>query len=270
MSTHLWGHQSECIRRAHNQDHFALLLDTGTGKTRIAIEILRRKYHKEGRLLRTLILAPIVVCENWKREFKLYSKVQPTDIVVLTQDGKKRQKEFIRWAGDDLSRSKIFVTNYHATQMKDLFELMMRYKFEVIVADESQRVKNHVGKMAIAVSQLADMAKYRYILTGTPILNSPMDLFMQFRVLDSGETFGKNFYGFRAAYCEDKNSKRLGTQGYFPKWEVRSNMYPVIQEKIASKSMRVMKSECMDLPPFLRQVINVELSSEQKRMYAER
>jgi len=199
----------------------------------------------------------------------MYSKINPVDIVVLTSDGKKRVREFIRWAGDDLKRPKVFVTNYHATQMKDLFELMVRYQFEVVVVDESQRVKNPTGKMALAVARLADQAKYKYILTGTPILNSPMDLFMQYRVLDSGETFGKNFYGFRASYCEDKNSRRQGTQGYFPKWEVRESMYPIIQDKISKSSIRVMKSECLDLPPLVRQELDVELSAEQKRLYNE-
>lgn len=265
----LWGHQVECIRRANDKKNFALLMDMGTGKSRTAIEILRRKYHQENRLMRTLILAPIAVCENWKREFAMYSKISPVDIQVLTQDGKKRVKEFIKWAGDDLKRPKIFVTNYHATQMKDLFPLMQRYQFECVVVDESQRVKNPTGKMAIAVASLADKARYKLILTGTPILNSPMDLFMQWRILDGGETFGKNFYGFRAAYCEDENARRQGTQGYFPKWKVRESMYPIIQEKIQAKSMRVMKNECLDLPPLVRQEIDVEMSAEQKRIYNE-
>lgn len=263
----LWNHQVECIKRAHDKNNFALLFDMGTGKSRTAIEVLRRKYHGEGRLLRTLILAPIAVCENWKREFAMYSKINPVDIQVLTQDGKKRVKEFIKWAGDDLKRPKIFVTNYHATQMKDLFPLMQRYNFECVVVDESQRVKNPTGKMAIAVASLADKARYKFILTGTPILNSPMDLFMQWRILDGGETFGKNFYGFRAAYCEDENARRQGTQGYFPKWKVRESMFPIIQEKIQAKSMRVMKNECLDLPPLVRQEIDVEMSAEQKRIY---
>lgn len=265
----LWNHQVRAIQRAHEVNNFGLLFEMGTGKSRAAIEILRRKYHKEGRLLRTLILAPIAVCENWRREFKMFSKINDADIQVLTQTGAKRVKEFIRWAGDDLKRPKVFVTNYHATQMKDLYELMIRYNFEALIIDESQRVKNPTGKMSLAVARISDNIKYKLILTGTPILNSPMDLFMQWRILDGGETFGKNFYGFRAAYCEDKNSKRAGTQGYFPKWEVRENMYSVIQDKIASRSMRVMKSECLDLPPLVRQEMDVEMSAEQKKLYNE-
>jgi SNF2 family DNA or RNA helicase len=96
-----------------------------------------------------------------------------------------------------------------------------------------------------------------------------MDLFQQYRILDGGETFGKNFFGFRATFCEDKNSKRSGTTGYFPKWEVREAMLPVLASKIAPSSVRVLKSECLDLPPMIRQVIPVTLSAQQKRLYKE-
>lgn len=269
MSRALWNHQVNAIRMAETTPDIGLLFDMGTGKTRTTIEIIRRKYHANSRLMRTLILSPIAVCENWKREFAMYSKINPNDIIVLTQDGRKRVAEFIRWAGDDLKRPKIFITNYHATQMPDLYKLMLDYKFEILVVDESQKVKNPTGKMTLAVTRIAEQCKHRLILTGTPILNSPMDLFSQWRILDGGETFGKNFYAFRAMYCEDKNARRQGTQGYFPKWEVRESMYPIIQEKIQKKSLRVMKQDCLDLPPLIKTQVEVELSPEQKRLYKE-
>ena len=265
----LWNHQVDAIRMAENRENLALLMDMGTGKSRTCIEILRRKYAKHGKILKTLILSPIVVCENWKKEFALYSKINQNDILVLTDSGDARVKKMMSWVGDDLSRAKVIVTNYHAMTMLNFFGLLCRYEFEVLVCDESQRLKNPTGKMAKAVAALSDKARYKYILTGTPVLNSPMDLFQQYRILDGGETFGKNFFGFRATFCEDKNSKRSGTTGYFPKWEVREAMLPVLASKIAPSSVRVLKSECLDLPPMIRQVIPVTLSAQQKRLYKE-
>lgn len=265
----LWNHQVQAIRMAEERDCLALFADMGTGKSRMVVEILRRRYAKHGRILRTLILCPIAVCKNWKQEFALYSKVNPADIVVLNQTGAGRIKEMIKWAGDDLGRHKIFVTNYHATNMKDLYALMQRYNFEVIVGDESQKLKNPSGKMAKAVAVLAERARYRYILSGTPILNTPMDIFMQFKILDGGRTFGKNFFSFRAQYCVDKNAGRQNTTGYFPKWEVRPDTYPELQSRISANALRVKKSECLDLPPFIRQEVEVEMSPQQKRMYKE-
>lgn len=263
----LWQHQVEAIRRAQNIDNFALLMDMGTGKTRTAIEILRRKYQQEGRLMRTIIFAPIIVTQNWKDEFLKFSKIPADSIVVLNKSGAKRESEFVRAVGDNLDRARIVVTNYESLEMERLFSLLVGWKPEILVADESQRIKNPQGKRARALVVLADQAKYRYILSGTPILNNPMDIFMQFRVLDQGNTFGKNFYAFRSIYFQDKNASFAGRHNYFPKWEPRPDTASKFQNMIQQSSIRVMKQECMDLPPMVKKTIEVELSAEQKKMY---
>lgn len=264
----LWNHQVHAIRVAEVVPDLGLFFEQGTGKTRTLIEIVRRRYAKHNKLMRTIIFAPIIVCENWRSEFKMYSKINPMDVVVLTGSQKKRIKDFLYHVGDDLSGTKIFVTNYESCQMQDLFNLILRWKPEVLVCDESQRVKNHESIRARKVAMLADQSKHNYILTGTPILNSPMDIYMQFRILDRGTTFGKNFFSFRGMYFEDKNA-RMSKQNYFPKWEARADSYQSLQDKIKTKALRVLKKDCLDLPPLVRQVIHVPMSPAQARMYRE-
>lgn len=264
----LWQHQVHGIRVAEEVPDLGLFYEQGTGKTRTMIEILRRRYAKNQRLMRTVIFAPLIVCENWKAEFKLYSKINPNDIVVLLDSQKKRVKDFLYHVEPDLSKAKIIVTNYESCQMTDLYSLITKWKPEVLVCDESQRVKSPESKRAKLVAALADNTKHNYILTGTPILNSPMDVYMQFRVLDRGQTFGKNFFAFRAMYFEDKNAY-MKKSNYFPKWEARADSYQALQDKIKTKALRVLKKDCLDLPPLVRQVIHVPLSKEQARMYKE-
>lgn len=264
----LWQHQVHGIRVAEVVPDLGLFYEQGTGKTRTMIEILRRRYAKNKRLMRTVIFAPLIVCENWKNEFKLYSKINPNDIVVLLDSQKKRVKDFLYHVGPDLSGAKIIVTNYESCQMDDLYSLLTKWKPEVLICDESQRVKNPESKRAKLVAALADNTKHNYILTGTPILNSPMDVYMQFRVLDRGATFGRNFFAFRAAYFEDKNAY-MKKSNYFPKWEARYDAYEALQDKIKAKALRVLKKDCLDLPPLVRQVIHVPLSKEQAKMYKE-
>lgn len=241
----------------------------GTGKSRTMIEILRRKFAKEGRVRKTVILAPKIVGPKWKQEFAMYSKIKQSDIVVLLGSQKKRIADFIKHAQEDLKGEKIFVTNYESMTMEDLYGLLFAWGVEILVCDESQRLKNHQSKRAKAVVAIADRTAHNYLLTGSPILNSAMDLFMQFRVLDRGETLGKNFFGFRAKYFHDANAKWAGKQSYFPKWEERSDTYDLLQEKIKAKALRVLKKDCLDLPPLLKQVIDVELSPEQAKAYRE-
>lgn len=265
----LWNHQVNAIKAGLVLNDLGLFFEQGTGKTRTMIEILRRKYAEKGRLRKTLIFAPVIVCENWKKEFKMYSKINQGDILVLTKSGAKRRDEFIKAVGEDLSKAKIVVTNYEATQMEDLYKLIMLWSPEVMVCDESQRLKNPDSKRAKAVMHLADLTEHNYLLTGTPILNSAMDVYMQFRVLDRGGTFGKNFFAFRNQYFVDANAGMRAKQSYFPKWEERQDTYDLLQEKIKTKAIRVLKKDCLDLPPLIRQEVHCTLSTQQAKAYRE-
>jgi SNF2 family DNA or RNA helicase len=265
----LWGHQVQAIIASTVLKDLGLFFEQGTGKTRTMIEVLRRKYAEKNKLRKTLILCPVIVCENWRREFKMYSKIAQKDIVVLTGSGASRIKKFVEEVGQDLTKEKIIVTNYEAMQMEDFYKLIMMWNPEILVCDESQRLKNPESKRAKAVVRLADISQHNYTLTGTPILNSAMDVYMQFRVLDRGETFGKNFYGFRNAYFMDANQSFKSKQHYFPKWEERPETYEILQSKIKTKAIRVLKKDCLDLPPFVRQSVSVSLSKEQAKAYRE-
>ena len=265
----LWQHQVQAIRASTVLKDLGLFFEMGTGKTRTMIEILRRKYAEKNQLRKTLILCPVIVCENWKKEFKMYSKIGQQHITVLKGSHTKRIEVLINAVGETLREPHILITNFEAMQMEDLYKLIMMWQPEIIVVDESQRLKNHESKRAKAVMHLADLTAHNYILTGSPILNSAMDAFMQFRVLDRGDTFGKNFYTYRNTYFEDANAGFKSKQSYFPKWEERPDTYDQLQHKIKAKAIRVLKKDCLDLPPLIRQSIGVSLSKEQAKAYRE-
>ena len=153
--------------------------------------------------------------------------------------------------------------------MNDLYRLLLKWSPDILVCDESHVLKNPESVRARKVSVLADQAKHVYLLTGTPVLNNAMDLFMQFKILDGGETFGRNFYAYRATYFEDENYRFKGKQSYFPKWGIRKEAYQAIQNKIKEKSLRVLKKDCLDLPPLIRQNVYTELSMQQIKAYRE-
>lgn len=266
-----WEHQLEAIRRATAQRDFAFLMDMGTGKTATTINTLRHKFAEHKRILRTLILCPVVVVENWKREFAVHSKIAH-QVFPLTGSQKQRLKVFREKR--ELKVAPIFVTNYEALQMKELLQELLTWQPEILVCDESQRLKNHQAvrtKMAIL---LADLAKHRYILSGTPVLNSPMDIWSQYRILDKGETFtdatGRplNFYAFRNRYFFDKNAS-MPKHAHFPKFEARDGIVAELNSMIYAKAIRVMKQECLDLPDLTRSRIEVQLADEQERVYNE-
>lgn len=279
-----WEHQLQAIGMADHVRDLALFFEMGTGKTGTTINILRHRYAGQRRLMRTLVLGPVIVVKNWQNEFKMHSKIAPHDVVALTGSGAKRCKTFQDFAHDPgtgtLTRGRIFVTNYEAMEMDKLHALIQDWQPEILVCDESHRLKNPNSVRAKKVMQLADRCKHRYLLTGTPILNSALDIFMQYRILDSGETFSwvdhatrqprpMNFFEFRGCYFEDRNSGMRGKLNYFPKWEPRKDTYEQLNSMIYRKALRVLKKDCLDLPPLIRQVERVELGKEQRRLYDE-
>lgn len=264
-----WQHQLQAIERAKDLPEFGLFFEMGTGKTMTAINIARHKFAQSGRLLRTLILCPPIVVENWRREWAMHSKILSDKIVPLTGSQKDRCKVFTKFCNLSGDRHEaIFITNYEALLMKGLYTLFHNWKPELIIFDELHKLKDMKSKRTKAAVKLADESLFRLGLTGTPVLNSPMDLFSQFRVLDKGGTFGKNFFVFRAKYFIDFNAGM--PQGrYFPDWRPRPQSFEEMNSLVYRKAMRVKKDECMDLPPLVRKSVYVEMEPKQKKAYNE-
>ncbi len=259
-----WEHQKEAIKRAKKLKHFALFFEMGAGKTSTAINILRHKYYDKKRLLRTLILCPPIVVKNWKAEFEMHSMIGD-HVFCLEGSGKDRifqMHRAIEKRGDGV----IFITNYETLLMNDAFDLINSWQPEAIVFDESHRLKNSSAKRTKLALKLADKADYKYILTGTPILNDAIDLWSQFRVMDGGETLGKNFWVYRAKYFYDAN-QNMPKERYFPDWKPRPGSFEELNQKIQGVSMVVKKENCLDLPPLVKQVVKVSLSPQQRELY---
>lgn len=260
----LWQHQKDGLQRALGTNHLGLFWEPGTGKTRMTVEILRTIYNVSKAILPTLILCPKVVISNWKSEIMRFSGVPGARIVPLVGPGQARLK-----LAQGAPAGSIFITNYEALQMDALMaHLEFRAGLRVLICDESQRVKTYNSKRTKYVTRLADICDFRYILTGTPVLNSQMDLFSQFRILDRGETLGTNYFAFRAQYFYDKNAG-MPKQKYFPDWRPRPDTTEKLTNLIAKKVLVAKKEECLDLPPLLEKVVEVELTPQQKRMYEE-
>ena len=81
-----------------------------------------------------------------------------------------------------------------------MFEALKEWEPDLIIADESQRIKTHDAQQSKAMHQLGDIAKYKLILSGTPVQNNAIDIFSQYRFLDP-TVFGMNYYAFRGRYA---------------------------------------------------------------------
>ncbi len=265
----MWAHQSLGVKRALEEGDFAYFMEQGTGKSRTLIETLRYHFNNQKGLIATLILCPAIVVHNWPDEFAKYApKIDPNKIIKLTGPGPKRLKALTK-AIEKHGRNIIVVTNYEAiVSVKGMFEALTEWSPDFIGFDESQRLKTHNSQRTKKAIALADRAVRRFLLSGTPILNSPMDIWSQFRCLDGGATFGKSFFYFRNKYFYDKNAG-MPKDRHFPDFVIREEAMVDIHNLIQKKALIVKKSECLDLPPLVKKVVHVDLSPEQARTYKE-
>lgn len=259
-----WQHKA--IGMSDHLPNMALFAEMGTGKTGAEINILRKRYAENGRILKTLILGPLVTLFNWKNEFDKHSYVNQNSIHVLHGTTAKKLKTFQKAVGG-IDPNQIMITNYEAMISGKMIDAIIDWKPEVLVLDEAHYVKNPKAKRSKAIAKIAENARHTYILTGTPILNSVEDVFMQYYIMDGGETFGKDPWVFKRTYMKDENEGWKGKGNYFPNWVARPEKFQELQDKIYRKAIRVTKDECLDLPERVVKMMPVELSPSQRRYY---
>ena len=244
------------------------------GKTRSQIEIL--SWHISQGRNKILIFAPPVVLFNWQRELLSFSDIPEHNIHVLYGPGKKRALYINELQTKSIKNKNlpyIIITNYETTQITSVYQKLIFMKFDVLVLDECHLLKDYRAKRTKQILQLSKEIPYKYGLTGTPVLNTPMDLFSQYMILfGMFPTFKEqsvdNFFSFRNRYFYDKNAG-MPSHVHFPKWLPKPKTVETFNTIIKKTAVIAKKSECLDLPPFINERRDVELGKEQKRAYDE-
>ena len=228
---------------------FALLMETGTGKTITSIAIVGKAY-LTGKIKRLLILAPKSIVTVWEDEFAKFADF-PYSLSVLQGTYAKKTEILKSIPHKGLE---VVVVNYDSIAIieKELTE----WKPDFLICDESSKIKNSTAKMSKAAYRISKLCKYRLILTGTPIQNNPLDFFSQYKVLDDS-IFGKSFYAFKNEYAV------LGTYNQPIGWR----KLPELVKKAHSIAFRVTKAEALDLPDTIDEIRPVALEGKAQKLY---
>lgn len=216
---------------------FGELFEMGCGKTLTTIAVAGALYNL-GKIDRVLVVAPTSVCSVWPHDLNQFATF-PWEARVLLGDKKKRLKALNELENWPFKALRIAVINYESTHREGIFEALAAYKPDLIVCDESQRIKNPSAAQSKALHKLGDAAPYRMILSGTPVQNNAVDLYSQYRFLDPA-VYGANFYAFKNRYCIMGGYGQHQIVGY-------RNMDELV-EKEHSVAYRVTKEGCLDLP----------------------
>lgn len=241
---------------------FGLFFEMGCGKSLTALAIMGAAY-EAGQVQRVLIAAPGSVVSVWEQELEKFAAFQYRFASLFGTKAQRLKKldKLTEQAWDWIDPPLLIAAiNYESTFRDGMFESLLAWKPDMVICDESQRIKNHKAQQSIAMHMLADRAKYCLALSGTPITQDAQDLWSQYRFLDP-TVFGDNFYAYRSRYC------RLG--GFGGKQVVGTQHEDELSQRMYSIAYRVTKAESLDLPPETYIYRSVELSPKERKHYDE-
>ena len=214
-----WPAQEEALQFALGRPACMLDMEMGTGKTRVAIDAIM------ARQVRTvLVVCPKAVMGVWPRELEKYANL---DYYVVFQ---RKPGETVRKTAERLwdflhsdevklgtNRTRVIVINYDSVWRKPLGDYLVRLAdhrvLEMVVLDESHRAKAAGSKVSKYLAMLGRRVPVRMCLSGTPMANSPLDVYGQYRFLDRS-IFGTNYEAFKQQYAVLGGPERKFVVGY--------------------------------------------------------
>jgi SNF2 family DNA or RNA helicase len=197
-------------------------------------------------------VAPKSIVNVWQQEFDKFAAF-PYTLAVLDGDGSKKADTIRHMDSAGLA---VIVVNYESCWRLETD--IARWRPDMIVCDESSKIKNPQAKCSKALHRLGKNSEYNLILTGTPITNSPLDFFSQYKFLDEG-IFGSSFYGFRGKYAI------LG--GYQNHQIVGYKKLAELVQKAHSVAYRIRIDEAVELPEFIDEIRPVVLEKKAQQVY---
>ena len=270
FKTKPYEHQLKALEKSWASDTYALFMEMGTGKSKVLVDNIAMLYDR-GAIKGALIVAPKGVYKNWDQiEFPVHlpDHVEHTKVLWEPTITKKKQAE-LDTLFDDKGDLKILIMNVEAfstTKGLDFARSFLNIFVgrALIGIDESTTIKNPTAKRTKNILKLADLAKYRRILTGSPVTKSPLDLFSQCEFLDPYHLGHASYYSFRARYA---NMVKRNFGGRQVQLVVSYRRLDELADILDKFSYRVLKEDCLDLPEKVFTKRLVELTPEQDKAY---
>jgi SNF2 family DNA or RNA helicase len=268
FKTKPYAHQLSALEKSWDKDEYAYFMEMGTGKSKVLVDNIAMLYDK-GKINAALIIAPKGVYRNWYSQEipnHLAGHIDHKTILWTATTSKAKDKEYQQLFKPDLDLH-ILIMNVEAFSTKKGLEFATKFlncHKTIMAIDESTTIKTPTAKRTKAILALGGLAKYRRILTGSPVTKSPLDLYTQCGFLNEELLGFTSYYTFRNRYAVMRNANFGGRRvqlvaGYQRLDELAKILKPF--------SDRVLKENCLDLPEKTYIERQVELTDEQKKTY---
>ena len=268
FKTKPYAHQKSALEKSWHKDDFAYFMEMGTGKSKVLVDNIAMLYNK-GAIDAALIIAPKGVYRNWYSQEipnHLPSHIDHKTVLWTATTSKAKDKEYQQLFKIDYDLH-ILIMNVEAFSTKKGLEFATKFlncHKTLMAVDESTTIKTPTAKRTKAIINLGKFAKYRRILTGSPVTKSPLDLYTQCAFLNDNLLGFMSYYSFRNRYAVMRQANFGGRRvqliaGYQRLDELAKLLKPF--------SDRVLKENCLDLPEKTYIERQVELTDEQKKTY---
>jgi SNF2 family DNA or RNA helicase len=254
LRANLYGYQKAGVKFALERLKVLIADDMGLGKTLQAIAFLQARKD----LRPALIVCPASLKLNWEAEIKKFAEPCPENRVEVLSGEKPYRTD-----------APIAIINY---DVLDSWKVLLKKKEKVVVLDESHYIKNRSARRTKAAQSIAKDAEAIICLTGTPVLNRPMDLFTQLNLLAPNEFPDCFQYGLR--YCNGHKKRifvRGGEEKYVWDFSGASNTDELYERLRSTVMIRRLKKDVLkELPPKRIAVVPVEMSKPEEYRIAEK
>ena len=270
FKTRPYDHQRKALEDSWAAEYYALFMEMGTGKSKVAIDNIAVLY-EAGKIDSAMIVAPKGVYDNWaKGEIETHFPDRIEKNVMLWRAGKSKRYDtnLVDFITEKFDGVKMFVINVEAFSSQKGLDAAKAFLFQnprnMMIIDESTTIKNRKALRTKNIVALRERALYRRILTGSPITKSPMDLFSQCDFLKDRALGFNSYFAFQARYAQVQR-RTMGHRSF--QQIVGYQRLEELTNKLDQFSNRVLKEECLDLPDKVYVKRVVPLTNEQRNVY---
>jgi SNF2 family DNA or RNA helicase len=265
-----FAHQLEAVEQAAGRESYAYLLEMGCGKSAILIAEMASLF-AAGQINAAVIVAPKSLCLTWQRD-QLPEHLPPSVTRVLTvvfsgSPTKAQQEQYRELFTEDPLCLKVLIVNVEALSLPKAYtftQAFLRAHHALMAVDESTRIKSPNARRTKHALKLGKLARFRRILSGMPMTQSPLDIYCQYEFLGDNLLDSTNFHAFKHRYGV---VKRLVINGRSFDKVVGYQRLDELQGLVLQHAYRKLKSECLDLPEKLYERRYVQLTPLQARIY---
>lgn len=270
VKTKPWEHQLKALNYLYPRDIAALYTDMGTGKTKIMIDLMRNR----DDMKRVLVVAPLKACKVWKEEIKRHGSESKFRVIYLAEIGVEKKCSLLskelqsRKLDTSEGVTTVIIINYESVWRNPIGDRLLstHVGIDTVICDESHRIKSPGSKCSRYLARIGKRVKNRYLVTGTPLAENPMDIYAQYRFLDP-TIFGTNFGNFCAMYqnIDPIASSKVG-------YTVLDSKNPYknlddLKEKMFSVAFTIKSS--VKLPKMHSKVVKFDLGTKVSALYKE-